>query len=313
MFKDAVLAEYVRDGVVESEHRGFLAALNADGSIFKALGDVETKIFPRSTVKCAQASAMVRSGLDLEPRLLALAQSSHSGGDMHMDGAREILASVGLSESALQCALDRPLGDAERRAWGEKAPTQIAMNCSGKHAAMLATCVKNGWPIESYLDASHPLQLAIKAELEELAGEKISLTSTDGCGAPLYLLSLIGLARAVREITISTDPVHQRVMSAARAFPEMVGGVGRHNTEMMQQVPGLFMKDGAEAVNVCSLSDGRTFVFKVSDGSLRAFRTIVHACLNDFGIDTALTPEKVMGGPRVIGTIRATIATRVNK
>jgi L-asparaginase II len=307
MFVDAVLAEYVRDGVVESEHRGFLAALNADGSIFKSLGDVETKIFPRSTVKCAQASAMVRSGLDLEPRLLALAQSSHSGAQMHLDGAREILASVGLAESALQCALDRPLGDAERRAWGENPPTQIAMNCSGKHAAMLATCVKNGWPIESYLEASHPLQLAIKEELENLAGEKITLTSTDGCGAPLFLLSLIGLARAVREITISTDPVHQRVMSAARAFPEMVGGVGRHNTEMMQQVPGLFMKDGAEAVNVCSLIDGRTFVFKVSDGSLRAFRTIVHACLKDFGIDTALTPEKVMGGPRVIGTIRATI------
>ena len=307
MFVDAVLAEYVRDGVVESEHRGFLAALNADGSIFKSLGDVETKIFPRSTVKCAQASAMVRSGLDLEPRLLALAQSSHSGAQMHLDGAREILASVGLSESALQCAFDRPLGDAERRAWGENPPTQIAMNCSGKHAAMLATCVKNGWPIETYLEASHPLQLAIKAELENLAGEKITLTSTDGCGAPLFLLSLIGLARAVRAITISTDPVHQSVMSAARSFPEMVGGVGRHNTEMMQQVPGLFMKDSAEAVNVCSLADGRTFVFKVSDGSLRAFRTIVHACLKDFGIDTALTPEKVMGGPRVIGTIRATI------
>ena len=307
MFNDAVLAEYVRDGVVESEHRGFLAALNADGSIFKSLGDIETKIFPRSTVKCAQASAMVRSGLDLEPRLLALAQSSHSGDEMHLNGAREILASVGLSESALQCALDRPLGDAERRAWGEKPPTQIAMNCSGKHAAMLATCVKNGWPIETYLEQSHPLQLAIKAELEELAGETISLTSTDGCGAPLFLLSLIGLARAVRAITISIDPVHQSVMSAARAFPEMVGGVARHNTEMMQQVPGLFMKDGAEAVNVCSLADGRTFVFKVSDGSLRAFRTIVHACLKDFGIETALTPEKVMGGPRVIGTIRATI------
>jgi len=307
MFNDAVLAEYVRDGVVESEHRGFLAALNADGSTLKTLGDVETKIFPRSTVKCAQASAMVRSGLDLEPRLLALAQSSHSGAQMHLDGAREILASVGLAESALQCALDRPLGDVERRAWGENPPTQIAMNCSGKHAAMLATCVKNGWPIETYLDANHPLQLAIKSELEELAGEKITLTSTDGCGAPLFLLSLIGLARAIRAITISTDPVHQSVMNAARAFPEMVGGVGRHNTEMMQEVPGLFMKDGAEAVNVCSLADGRTFVFKVSDGSLRAFRTIVHACLKDFGIDTALTPEKVMGGPRVIGTIRATI------
>ena len=307
MFKDAVLAEYIRDGVVESEHRGFLAVLNADGSLFKSLGDIDTKIFPRSTVKCFQASAMVRSGLDLEPRLLALAQSSHSGAAMHLDGAREILASVGLTESALQCATDRPLGEAERRAWGDSEPTQIAMNCSGKHAAMLATCVKNGWPIETYLEQSHPLQVAIKKELEDLSGEAITLTSTDGCGAPLFFISVIGLARAIRAITISTDLLHQSVMNAARAFPEMVGGVGRHNTEMMQQVPGLFMKDGAEAVNVCSLSDGRTIVFKVSDGSLRAFRTIVHACLKDFGIDTALTPEKVMGGPSVIGTIRATI------
>jgi len=307
MFNDAVLAEYVRDDVVESEHRGFLIALNSNGSVFKSLGDVDTAIYPRSTVKCAQASAMVRNGLVLEPRLLALAQSSHSGAAMHMDGAREILASVGLDESALQCALDRPLGDAERRAWGDNPPTRIAMNCSGKHAAMLATCVKNGWTTENYLEQSHPLQIAIKEELEKLAGERIPLTSTDGCGAPLFMLSVVGLARAIRAITISSDPVHQSVMDAARSFPEMVGGQGRHNTEMMQAVPGLFMKDGAEAVNVCSLADGRTFVFKVSDGSLRAFRTIVHACLNEFGIDTPLTPEKVMGGPRVIGTIRATI------
>jgi len=307
MFNDAVLAEYVRDGVVESEHRGFLAMLNADGTNFKSLGDIETKIYPRSTVKCAQASAMVRHGLILEPRLLALAQSSHSGAAMHMDGAREILTSVGLDESALQCALDRPLGDAERRAWGDADPTRIAMNCSGKHAAMIATCVINNWPVDSYLDAAHPLQVAIKEELETLSGEKITVTSTDGCGAPLFLISLIGLARAIRVITISSDPIHKSVMDAARTFPEMVGGVGRHNTEMMQAVPGLFMKDGAEAVNVCSLSDGRTFVFKVSDGSLRAFRTIVHACLMEFGIDTSFTPEKVMGGPRVIGTIRATI------
>ena len=307
MFNDVVLAEYVRDGVVESEHRGFLAMLNSDGSLFKSLGDIDTKIFPRSTVKSVQASAMVRHGLDLEPRLLALAASSHSGSQVHIAGVREILASVGLDENALQCALDRPLDEAERRAWGDSAPTRIAMNCSGKHAAMLATCVKNGWTIETYLEQGHPLQIAIKSELENLAGEKITLTSADGCGAPLFLLSVIGLARAIRAVTISTDPAHQSVITASRAFPEMVGGLGRHVTQMMQEVDGLYMKDGAEAVNICSLADGRTFVFKVSDGSLRAFRTIVHACLKDFGIDTKFEPEKVMGGPLVIGTIRATI------
>jgi L-asparaginase II len=306
MSTDALLAEYVRDGVVESTHRGYLLALNSDGSIHRQLGDVDALVFPRSTIKSIQASAMVRHGLDLEPRLLALSASSHSGAQIHLDGVREILKLAGLDESALQCSLDRPLGDAERKEWGDRDPSRITMNCSGKHAAMLLTCVKNGWPVENYLDPSHPLQLACKAELEALAGESITLTSTDGCGAPLFLLSVAGLARSIRAITISTDPIHQSVIDACRTHPLMVAGVGRLTTEMMQNVPGLFMKDGAEAVEVASLADGRTFVFKVSDGSLRPFRTLTHACLKSFGVDSPFEPEKVMGGPRVIGTIRAT-------
>ena len=160
MSTDALLAEYVRDGVVESTHRGYLLALNSDGSIHRQLGDVDALVFPRSTIKSIQASAMVRHGLDLEPRLLALSASSHSGAQMHLDGVREILKLAGLDESALQCSLDRPLGDAERKEWGDRDPSRITMNCSGKHAAMLLTCVKNGWPIEDYLDPSHPLQMA---------------------------------------------------------------------------------------------------------------------------------------------------------
>jgi L-asparaginase II len=306
MSNDALLAEYVRDGVVESTHRGYLTALNADGSVHLQLGDADALVFPRSTIKSIQASAMVRHGLDLEPRLLALAASSHSGAQVHLDGAREILALAGLDESALQCALDRPLGDEERRAWGDQPASRIAMNCSGKHSAMLLTCIKNNWPIENYLDADHPLQVACKAELELLADEKITLTSTDGCGAPLFLLTIAGLARSIRAITISTDLIHQSVLAACRANPVMVAGVGRLTTQMMESVPDLFMKDGAEAVEIASLPDGRTFVFKVSDGSLRSFRTLIHACLKSFGVDSPFEPEKVMGGPRVIGTIRAT-------
>ena len=305
---DGLLAEVTRSGVVESAHRGYLAMLNSDGSLHKSIGDIDTKIFPRSTVKSMQASAMVRAGLKLEPRLLALAASSHSGSQMHLDAVREILNLAGLDESSLQCSFDRPLGDAERRAWGDAAPTRIAMNCSGKHAAMLLTCKINNWTIENYLDANHPLQLAIKKELEDLAGEKITVTSADGCGAPLFLVTVIGLARAIRAITISTDAAHQSVMGTSRGFPEMVAGNDRLTTQMMLEVPGLYMKDGAEAVEVCSLQDGRTFVFKISDGSLRPFRTLVHACLQEFGIDTTFEPEKVMGGPEVIGTIRATIS-----
>ncbi|ASY11479.1 L-asparaginase II [Candidatus Planktophila dulcis] len=303
---DALLAEYVRDGVVESVHRGYLLALNADGSVNLALGSSEQLIFPRSCVKSIQGAAMVRSGLKLEPRLLALGCSSHSGTTEHLSAVREILSLAYLDESALQCMLDKPLGDEERRAWADKAPTRIAMNCSGKHAAMLLTCVTNGWPIANYLDPAHPLQVTIKSELEVLAGESITLTSTDGCGAPLFLLSVSGLARAVRAITISTDPVHQSVLSASRTYPQMVAGKGRLTTQMMEAVPGLYMKDGAEAVEVASMPDGRTLVFKVSDGSLRPFRVLVHAGLKRLGIDSPYEAENVLGGDRVIGAIRAT-------
>jgi len=303
---DEVLAEYVRDGVVESVHRGYLVALNSDGSVNLALGTSEQLIFPRSTIKSIQGAAMVRAGLKLEPRLLALGCSSHSGSEEHLTAVREILSKAQLDESALQCMLDKPLGDAERRAWGDKPATRISMNCSGKHAAMLLTCVTNGWPIENYLDPAHPLQVAIKKELEVLAGETIALTSTDGCGAPLFLISVLGLARAIRAITISTDPVHQSVLDASRAYPEMVAGKGRLTTQMIEAVPGLYMKDGAEAVEVASMPDGRTLVFKVSDGSLRPFRVLVHAGLKRLGIDSPYEAENVLGGDRVIGAIRAT-------
>ena len=304
--KDAVLAEYVRSGIVESQHRGFLVALNADGSVNLELGDSAHLIFPRSTVKSFQAAAMVRNGLELEPRLLALGASSHSGSPEHIAAVREILATVNLDESALQCMLDKPLGDAERRAYGDQAPTRIAMNCSGKHAAMLATCVKNGWSIDNYLDADHPLQIACREELESLSGEKITLTSTDGCGAPLFLISVAGLARAVRAITISQDPAHRSVIEASRAFPEMVAGIGRLTTVAMEEVPGLYMKDGVEAVEVASMPDGRTLVFKVSDGSLRPFRALVHAGLKLLGVVSSYQGEPVLGGGKVIGEIRAT-------
>jgi L-asparaginase II len=303
---DAVLAMLVRSEVVESVHHGYLVALNADGSENVVLGDSNHLIFPRSTVKSFQAAAMVRHGLELEPRLLALAASSHSGSPAHIAAVREILALAGLDESALQCMLDKPLGEKEKAAYGDAAPTRIAMNCSGKHAAMLLTCVINNWPIANYLDAEHPLQQACKHELEVLSDEKITLTSTDGCGAPLFLISMMGLARAIRAITLSPEPRHQSVLSASRAFPEMVAGDGRVTTEMMRDVKDLYMKDGAEAVAVASMPDGRTLVFKIGDGSLRPMNLLINAGLARLGVSTSYKEEKVLGGSTVIGSLRAT-------
>jgi len=302
-----IIAEITRSGVVESIHTGHLVLLNSDGSVRLSMGDLTQLTYPRSTIKSIQSSAMIRSGLDLEPRLLALVSSSHSGAAMHQEGALEILASAGLSEKDLQNAKDKPLGDAERRAWGNQEPTRLVMNCSGKHAGMLATCVAAGWPTANYLDPAHPLQVEIKKELENLTGEEMALTSADGCGAPLFLFSLMGLARGMRAVTISTDPIHQRVVQACRDFPEMVAGEKRLTTRLMREVPGLFMKEGAEGVEVVTLADGRTIVFKCSDGSLRAAETVMVAALAEFGITVTDTSERIYGGSEEIGSIRACI------
>ncbi|MSO43506.1 MAG: asparaginase [Candidatus Planktophila sp.] len=298
-----ILAEVVRSGVVESVHAGHFVALNSDGSILAQKGDPTLSMYPRSSLKSIQASAMVRAGLDIEPRLLALVCASHAGTKMHQDGVLEILAQAGLDASALMCVIDRPLDDSLHRS---AEPTRLAMNCSGKHAGMILTCHINDWPIDSYLDPSHPLQIAIAAEVEAMSGEKISRVSVDGCGAPLFMFSLLGLARAIRALTISTDYVHQSVAQACRDNPEMVSGPGRLATRMMQSVPGLFMKDGAEAVNVASLADGRTFALKISDGNARATPAVTQAILKLLGVDTHETPEPVNGGGKKIGSIRAT-------
>jgi L-asparaginase II len=298
-----VLAEVTRSDVVESIHAGHMVLLNADGSILFQKGDPTLNIYSRSSLKSIQASAMVRAGLDIEPRLLALVCASHAGTPMHQQGAQAILAKAGLDEHSLQCILDRPLDEELRRTFE---PTRLAMNCSGKHAGMLATCVINGWPIDSYLDPVHPLQLAIKAEVEQMSGENVAGISVDGCGAPLFLFSLLGLARAIRNLTISKDPVHQEVAQACREFPEMVSGPGRLATRMMQNIPGLFMKDGAEAVNVASLADGRTLAIKISDGNARAMPAITTAALAIFGIDAHEVPVNTLGAGLPVGTIRAT-------
>ena len=207
-----VLAELVRNDVVESQHVGHFVALNSDGSILFSKGDPDQLIYPRSSYKSILASAMVRNGSALEPRLLALTCASHSGLSMHQNGALEILALAGLDQDALRNVKGKPLDDAAALANPE--PTRLAMNCSGKHAGMLMGCAVNGWPAESYLDVEHPVQVAFKHELESLSGEKISHTAIDGCGAPLFLISLLGLARAIRALTVSTDPVHQSVVQA---------------------------------------------------------------------------------------------------
>lgn len=300
-----VLAEVVRSGFVESQHRGHMVLLGADGGIHLSRGNPSLLVYPRSSIKSIQASAMVRAGMKLEPRLLALVAASHSGSEMHQCAAREILALANLDESALQNAKDRPLGEDDRIKWGSKPGTSLAQNCSGKHSGMLLTSVVNGWPTESYLHPEHPVQVACRAELEVLAEEEVSLVSVDGCGAPLFLISLMGIARAIRNLTISTDSVHHGVIGACRDFPEMVAGEGRLTTRKMREIPGLFLKEGAEGVQIASLPDGRSLAVKVDDGSSRALGVLLVAALESFGVVSSSESTPIYGGGKVVGSIRA--------
>ena len=300
-----LLAELVRSGVVESIHTGHLVEIGADGSVLRAHGSVDLPIFPRSSVKVFQASGMVRAGLKLTPKQLAVVCSSHSGSAEHFETILSILQSVGLDETALRCATGFPIDEKERLAWGTKPATQLAMNCSGKHSGMIAASVAAGWDRETYTDPSHPLQQLIAAEIVALTGEPLQHVAADGCGAPLFAVSTLGLARAVHNFTISTDPVHQEVMAACRAFPEMTGGVGRLHTKLMQAIPGFFMKDGAEGVNVFSMPDGRSCAIKFADGSYRASGPVVTAVLKAWGVDTPDERVDVLGGGKVVGEIRA--------
>jgi L-asparaginase II len=298
------LAELVRNDVVESLHTGHFVALDSDGSILFQKGDPSQLIYPRSSYKSILASAMVRSGVKLEPQLLALTCASHSGLMMHQDGALEILALAGLNADALLNVKGKPLDEAAALANPE--PTRLAMNCSGKHSGMLLGCVTNNWSTHNYLDVDHPVQIAFKNELENLSGEKISHTAVDGCGAPLFLISLLGLARAIRSLTISTDPVHQEVVEACRNFPEMVAGPDRLTTKLMKKHPGVFMKSGAESIMVASVPDGKTFAYKVNDGGLRPRVALSVSGLKLLGVNAAEDLEKVFGGDQVVGSIRST-------
>jgi L-asparaginase II len=275
-------------------------------------------MFPRSSNKPMQAATMLRCGLDLDGKLLALAAASHSGEDFHVTGVREILAGAGLTEDALQCPPDLPLDEqAQRRLLRARGkPDRVHMNCSGKHAAMLATCVAAGWPTASYTDPGHPLQAEIRQAIERLAGEPVAAVGVDGCGAPLFAISLTGLARAFSALVRANPGTpERRVADAMRAHPDWTSGTTRPERALMEAVSGLLLKSGAEGVEALALADGRAAAFKIDDGAARARPAVTVALLRALGAgddpaadqDTLdeLARLPVLGGGRVIGEVRA--------
>jgi L-asparaginase II len=251
---------------------------------------------------------------DLDDRHLALISASHSGEPFHIEGVDQILSAAGLDRSALRCPPDLPLDpDAASellRSGGMAEP--VYMNCSGKHAGMLATCVAAGWSTDGYTDPDHPLQKEIRESIERLTGEVVRAVGVDGCGAALFGTSLLGLARSFRALVLA-DPgsPERRIADAIRAHSEFVSGSRRDESALMAGVPGLVIKGGAEGVAAFALPDGRAGAIKIADGSARARIPVVISALRKLGVEVpvleahATTP--VLGGGRRVGEVRSAI------
>ncbi|MCC2033751.1 asparaginase [Microbacterium allomyrinae] len=318
---DAVeLAVVERSGFIESRHTGIAIVLAPDGTIAQKSGDPSALILPRSSLKPLQALACLAAGAPLEGERLALATASHSGTDRHVAVVREILAAAQLGEDDLGCPPAWPSDTAARDELVRelRQPARVRMNCSGKHAAMLLTCATNGWDAADYLSPEHPLQAHIRDVIERLIGEKISATAIDGCGAPVYAMTLFGLARAVHRIgnssTTSPFALHRSagaLVEAVRANPWTIDGPGRPDTLAIERL-GVFAKGGAEGVMVMVAPNGTTVALKMLDGSGRAATAVAlrllerHGALSASDVSDTLSqlPLAVTGGGQDVGAIR---------
>jgi L-asparaginase II len=310
-----VLAEVIRSGFVESRHRGTVVALAADGTFAFTAGIANAPVFPRSSNKPLQAAAMIRAGLPLDGELLALAAASHAGEDFHVQGVHDILDFAGLTEADLQCPASLPGDEATARrliresaADGPGPESRVRYNCSGKHAAMLATCIANDWPTETYLEPDHPLQKHIRRTIEDLAREPVAAVGVDGCGAPVFALTLGGLARSFRALVLAEPGTPERkVADAMRKFPSWTSGTSRDENRLMTEIPGLLLKAGAEGVDAFALPDGSAAAVKIEDGSARARTPVTVAILALLGAQppVALATVDVEGGGKPVGVIRA--------
>ncbi|MEO6651374.1 MAG: asparaginase [Ilumatobacteraceae bacterium] len=306
MFDVEPVAVVDRSGMDESVHHGIVVALDSDGSVALSVGNVDTPIYPRSSNKPMQADAMVGAGWQPTFEQLALACASHDGTHRHIAVVRSTLAAAGHTSESLgntpSLPLNRHAADEIVAAGGSAEP--ILMNCSGKHAAMVATCVVNGWPIDDYLDADHPLQQMITTRIVELAGS-VTHIGVDGCGAPTHAMPLSGLASAFRTLALERS----MVWTAMTRHPDLVAGNLRDATRIMRAVPGLMAKDGAEGVFAAALPDGRAAAVKIADGDGRAAGIVLASALAAVGVDVepGEMGEPIRGHGKAVGRVRSLI------
>lgn len=308
------LAHVYRSGFLESKHLGSLLALDESGALALSLGLPNEEILPRSTYKPLQALGVLEAGLELDSEQLAIAIGSHGGSDRHLAAVRSILERYSIAEDHLSCPPDYPedVATRERMIREGIGKLPICMNCSGKHAAMLAACRINGWELESYLSPEHPLQVLIKKVIEDITNTRVSHTAVDGCGVPLFSTTVSAVANAFRKVSTASDGTKEKqVAEAMRKHPFLIAGQDQPNTLTMETFTGSIAKGGAEGVLGVATKSGASVAVKVIDGGLRATTVVAIAALEKIGALPKGSLENnpklgvvIYGGGKPVGDIR---------
>jgi L-asparaginase II len=252
---EPILVAARRGGTVESVHRVHAVAVR-DGEVVSSAGDPGLVTFFRSSAKPIQALLLVRARPDLDDRLVAIACASHRAEPEQIAAVRDLLAAAPASEHDLEVGLQEG-----------RPPQPIYHNCSGKHAGMLAVCHARAWPTAGYRLPDHPLQQAILEEITDAAGQAPA-TGVDHCSVVTFALSLERMADVFSRLGEREGAT--RILSAMRAHPELIGGEGSLDTQLMQSHPGWLAKGGAEGL-ICGITaDGAGFAVKTEDGAFSA-------------------------------------------
>jgi L-asparaginase II len=289
-----VLRVAVRRGTfVESVHEVHGVAVR-DGETVASFGDPSLTASLRSSAKPLQALPLARAYPGLGEQDLAIASASHYGTAQHVEAVRRLLAATGGSEDELDCGVQ-----------DDRAPEPIYNNCSGKHAGMLATCRANGWPVEGYRHADHPLQQLLLGEVAaaaELEPGEVG-TGIDGCGVVAFAIPLERAARAFARL--ETLDGGDRIAAAMHAHPVLVGGEGATDTVLMQGHPGMVAKGGADGL-LCAGGHGAGLALKAADGNGRALPPALAAVAAELGLPLPAFEQVML--PNRHGEAAATIA-----
>lgn len=296
---DPLICEVVRGTMVESRHRVHAMVCDTSGPV-KTWGDPDLMFYPRSAIKYMQSLPLVESGAadahGLNIAELALASASHSSTETHIHAVAAWLSRLGLDERHLRCGPHLPYDEASAHTLlrtGDS-PNRLYNNCSGKHTGFLTTALHMHEPVEGYLDPDHPIQKRLYDILVQLSGQDLADTGRglDGCGIPVYGMTLTALATAAQKLATPTGlgerrgGAVKRILAAAMAEPFMVAGPSRFDTDVMTALAGkAATKGGAEGVHIAVLPEkGLGIAVKTEDGERRAGDVAMCWLLSEAGV-----------------------------